>query len=162
MDDMETVVDEPSWVRQGSWIVSPLVGVGLLVGLQAISGWVVSLDWFPVQGPFRLVNSIPEPWGLVGAIVLGLVAGLLFAGIWADERLVVKLTPGMVALERGKKKRRFEAKLSAVYLEDKELVLMASDGRELAREKTDLGVKELGKAFREHGYPWLDEPPPVR
>ncbi|MEC3982159.1 YqeB family protein [Amycolatopsis sp. H20-H5] len=159
---METIVDEPSWVRRGSWIGCPAVGAGLLVGLYALSGWVVSLPWFPVQGPFRLVNSIPAPWGLLGAIALGLVLGLVFASLWATERLVVTLTPEMVTLERGDKKRRYEARLSAVYVEDKQLVLIASDGRVLAREKTDLGAEDLGKAFTEHGHPWLAEPPPVR
>jgi hypothetical protein len=117
MDRMETTVDEPSWLRTGSWVGCPLIG---------------------------------------GAL------GLAFAAIWARDRLVVTVSPTRVTLVRGDKTRRIEAELDAVYLDGKELVLRTTDGREIAREKTDLPGRELAPAFAEHGYPWHDEPPVER
>ncbi|MFE0020028.1 hypothetical protein [Amycolatopsis sp. NPDC059021] len=159
---METVIDEPGWVRQGSWFVCPLVGAAIGGGLYAIASWVVSLAWFPWQKPFQLIAQIPKPWALVGLLVLGLVAGWLFAAVWADQRLIVTVAPGSVRLQRGKKKRRIEAEVTAVFKDDKELVLLGVEGRELVREKTDLSETDLAKGFTGHGFPWLDEPPAER
>ena len=156
---METTVDEPSWLRTGSWVGCPLIGGALGVGAWAIAAWVSSLPAFPFQGVFKVLTSLPRPWSPLAAVGAGLVLGLVFAAIWAWERLVVTVSPTRVTLVRGDKTRRIEAELDAVYLDGKELVLRAADGREIAREKTDLRGNELAPAFAEHGYPWLDEPP---
>ncbi|WP_329053630.1 hypothetical protein OG738_11985 [Amycolatopsis sp. NBC_01488] len=130
---METTVDEPSWLRTASWIGCPLAGGALGVGVWAVA-----------------------------AVAGGLVLGLVFAVIWAAERLVVTVSPTRVTLVRGDRTRRIEADLEAVYLDGKELVLRTTDGREIAREKTDLRNDELAPAFAQHGYPWRDEPPVER
>ncbi|MFC4083430.1 YqeB family protein [Amycolatopsis samaneae] len=159
---METIIDEPRWVRRGSWFGCPLGGALLGAGLYAVAGWVVSLAWFPMQGPFKLIVQIPRPWGLLGLIAVGLVAGWLFAAVWAEQRLIVTVAPGSVRLQRGKKKRRIEAEVTAVFKDDKELVLLGVEGRELVREKADLAEADLAKGFTEHGFPWQDEPPAER
>lgn len=130
---METTVDEPSRLRTASWIGCPLAGGALGVGVWAVA-----------------------------AVAGGLVLGLVFAVIWAAERLVVTVSPTRVTLVRGDRTRRIEADLEAVYLDGKELVLRTTDGREIAREKTDLRNDELAPAFAQHGYPWRDEPPVER
>lgn len=158
MDRMETTVDEPSWLRTGSWVGCPLIGGALGVGVWAIAAWVSDLPAFPFQGVFKVLTKLPQPWATLAAVGGGLVLGLLFAAIWAHERLVVTVSPTRVTLVRGDKTRRIEADLEAVYLDGKELVLRTTDGREIAREKTDLTGRELAPAFAEHGYPWQDEP----
>jgi hypothetical protein len=158
MDGMETTVDEPSWLRTGSWVGCPLIGGALGVGVWAIAAWVSNLPAFPFQGVFKVLTELPQPWATLAAVAGGLVLGLVFAAIWAHERLVVTVAPTRVTLVRGDKTRRIEAELEAVYLDAKELVLRTTDGREIAREKTDLGRPELAAAFAEHGYPWQDEP----
>ncbi len=162
METMETIVDEPQWLRTGSWIGCPLLGAALGWFLQSISGWVASLSWVPFKGPFQLVSDIPQPWGSVTGIAVGVVLGLLFAGVWAHERLIVKVTPLRITLTIKGRTRAYEAKLQAVFLDGKELVLLAADGRELAREKGDVDRQAVAKAFTEHGYPWHDEPPAVK
>ncbi len=162
MDGMETTVDEPSWLRTGSWVGCPLAGAALGVGVWAIAAWVTGLPAFPFQGVFKVLTKLPQPWATLAAVAGGLVLGFAFAVIWAHDRLVVTVSPARVTLVRGEKTRRIEAELDAVYLDGKELVLHTVDGREIAREKTDLGGPELARAFAEHGYPWLDEPPAER
>ncbi len=159
---METIVDEPKWLRNGSWIACPLVGAALGWFLHSIAGWVASLDWMPWRRPFLFVSNIPEPWGALTGAGLGVVVGLMFASVWAHERLIVKVTPVRITLTRKGRTRAYEAKLEGVFLDCKELVLLAADGRELAREKAETDRKKLAKAFTEHGYPWLAEPPAVR
>jgi len=156
---METTVDEPPWLRTASWIGCPLLGAGVGYGAWAIAAWVASLPAFPFQGVFRALTSIPQPWSTLAGIAAGVALGLGFAVLWAGDRLIVTVSAHRVTLVRGDKTRRIEADLEAVYREGKELVMVTSDGRELVREKTDLGTPELAKAFTEHGLPWLDEPP---
>jgi hypothetical protein len=162
MVGMETVVDEPTWVRRGSWVVCPVAGALLGWLVQALSGWVASLAWFPVQGPFRLLAGAEQPWKLLGALAVGLLLGAAFAVVWARDRLVVTVSPTRVTLERAGHRRRIDAELTAVFLDGKKLVLLGTGEREIARENTDLGHGELAAAFTGHGHPWLDEPPPER
>jgi len=159
---METIVDEPQWLRTASWVGCPLVGAGLGWFLQSISGWVASLSWVPFKGPFQLVSDMPSPWGIVTGVGLGLVLGLAFAAVWAHERLIVKVTPTRITLTTKGRSRAYEAKLQAVFFDAKELVLLASDGRELVRQKSDVDREAVAKAFTEHGYPWHAEPPAVK
>ncbi|QWF82155.1 YqeB family protein [Amycolatopsis sp. CA-230715] len=159
---METIIDEPTWLRRGSWFGCPLIGVALGAGIYGVATWAVTVTWFPMQKPFQALLEIPKPWGLAGLLVLGLIAGWLFAAVWAEQRLIVTVAPGSVRLQRGKKKRRIEAQLTAVFKDDKELVLLGAEGKELVREKTDLSETVLEKGFTGHGFPWHDEPPAER
>jgi hypothetical protein len=159
---METIVDEPSWLRTASWIGCPLLGAALGVGVWAIAAWVSGLPAFPFQGVFKVVTALPQPWATLAAVAGGVVLGFGFAVLWAHERLIVTVSTNRVTLVRGDKTRRIEADLAAVYLDGKELVLRTADGREIAREKTDLARPELARAFADRGYPWHDEPPVER
>ena len=162
MVGMETVVDEPVWVRRGAWVVCPGVGVVVGWGVQAAAGWISALSWFPAQGVFRLVHSVPQPWRVVGAVVVGGVLGLAAAWAWAWDRLVVTVSDSRVTLARRERRRRIDTPLTAVFVEDGRLVLLGADDRLVAREKTDLSRRQLADAFLAHGRPWLDEPPPER
>ncbi|MGH3991568.1 MAG: YqeB family protein, partial [Pseudonocardiaceae bacterium] len=94
------VVDEPKWLRVGSWIGCPVLGAVAARLLQGIADWVASQPWFPFQGPFELVASLPEPQASIGSVVIGLIAGLVFAVLWARDRLVVTVSPSEVTLKR--------------------------------------------------------------
>ncbi|WP_134727743.1 YqeB family protein [Amycolatopsis nivea] len=159
---METVVDEPAWVRRGSWLVCPVAGALLGWGVQALADWITSLPWFPVQGPFRMLHSVPQPWRLIGAVVVGLLLGVAFAWFWAWDRLIVTVSATRVTLERRERRRRIDTPLTSVFVDDGKLVLLGENDREIAREKTDLSRRQLAEAFTAHGRPWLDEPPPER
>lgn len=156
---METKVDEPPWLRTASWLGCPAAGAALGVVIWAAASWIAALPAFPLQGIFRLLDSLSFPWSALTAVVAGAILGFAFAVVWARDRLIVTVSENRVTLKRGEKTRRIEAELAAVYLDGKQLVLSTVDGRELAREKTDLERASLAKAFTEHGHPWRDEPP---
>ncbi|NUT46425.1 MAG: hypothetical protein HOV94_03755 [Saccharothrix sp.] len=155
-----TVVAEPRGQVALVSVGFPVLGAAVVWGLKSISGWVAGLSWAPLQGPFRLVSSIPEPWATVGSVAVGAVLGLVLAGIAAHERLVVEVFNEGVDLLKGGRHRGFDRTLvSGVFLDGKKLVLLGVDTGELARESHDLKPEELADAFQSHGYQWLDTDP---
>lgn len=155
-----TVVAEPGWQVALVWAGFPVLGAAVLFGLKSIAGWVAGLDWAPMQGPFRLVASIPEPWATTGSLGLGLLGGLVVAGMAAYERLSVEVFDEGVELNRGGRLRSFDrTRVSGAFLDGKKLVLLGVDTGELARESHDLKAEDLADAFQEHGYQWLPGDP---
>ena len=155
-----TVVTEP---RSQVALVSvgfPVLGAAVLFGLKSIAGWVAGLSWAPMQGPFRLVASVPEPWATVGSLGIGVLGGLVIVGMAAYERLSVEVFNEGVEFARGGKSRSFDRTLvSGVFVDGKKLVLLGVDTGELARESNDLRAEDLAEAFQTHGYQWLEQDP---
>ena len=155
----ETVVAEPAWIRYGSWLGCPLLAAGAGWLVKEAAERVVTIPWLPVPGPVALAASIPH--GTPAAIVLGALAGLAFAFLWARERLSVTVSGEAVALKRDGTSREFAGTdVGAVFQDRKELVLLASGGNELAREESDLPHRRLREAFRAHAYAWCPEGDP--
>lgn len=129
------------------WVVPP------------VARWIVDLPWLPVDGPLRLLLAVPEPWLTVGAVVLVALAGLRPAeDVVADELTADVGTDDLVLARRGTARTVGRAAASAAHLDGHHLVLLDGAGAELARERTDLGVR-LRDALREHGWPWTEEDP---
>jgi hypothetical protein len=155
-----TVVAEPTAVRQGIWLVCPAAGAGLGWLLHAATSWLLSLPWMPFRGPLRLVESIPEPAGTLGALALGLAAGLALAALITVDQLTVTVAADRVEFSRGNQSSTVDgATITTVFPDGKTLVLLGADGTELAREKSDLSRESLAQAFRDHGYRWVDADP---
>lgn len=158
---VETVVRESPALWAAIWVGFPMAGAATGWALVAIADWVTSLPWAPMQGAFELVERFSGAPLTIGAIVVGAVAGLLLALTGAGERLVVTVTDRGVRLQRDQSTTGVErAKVAAVFLDGKELVLQARSGEELAREKSDLAAPALAAAFRAHHYLWLDDGDP--
>lgn len=154
---------DPPWVPPLLWIGFPVLGAGLGLGLKAISEWVASLSWAPLQGPFELVASIREPYAWIGALIIGSAAGLAFSYLAAKDSLAVTVSPNGAEFDRGGIVREVSrAGVTAVYLDGKQLVVLGPHTEELAREKSDLSRRELREAFVAHGYPWRDDGDPHR
>lgn len=150
------VVKDPLWVTLLMWVGFPLVGTGLGWALKAAAGWVASLKWAPWQGPFKLVDSLPEPQGTIGALAVGALAGLVFAFFGWAESLTVTVAVDKVTFKRGDKVQELDrGPIRGVFHDNKHLVLLGPATEELAREKSDLDGPVLERAFREHGYPWI-------
>ncbi|MFF0743018.1 hypothetical protein ACFYVL_21735 [Streptomyces sp. NPDC004111] len=133
-------------------------GVGWLVKLGA--KWLLTLDWPPFQGPAKLVTSIPEPGLTFAMIGLGALAGLVLAFVANFEELSAEITAEHITLTRKGKSWQFQGRDVALALwDDKQFVLVARDGTELARERTDLPRARLSAALAAHGYAWADEDP---
>ncbi|MGA6161180.1 YqeB family protein [Amycolatopsis magusensis] len=152
----------PGW-RVLGWLLCPLLGAALLWGLELAAGWVSTLAWFPFQGPFRLVESIPEPAATLGALGLGAVAGLGLALLGELDLLSLDIGASGVELRRGGKSQRFDrGAVGAVFFDGGKLVLLGTGGDELARESSDLSKARVRAAFEDHGYPWHADGDPYR
>ncbi|MGP4000638.1 YqeB family protein [Streptomyces sp. 8N706] len=151
-----TVLGEPAWRTVCVYVVLVLAGagVGWLVGFLA--DWLVTLPWAPLQGPARLVASIPAP-GLPAA---GSVAGLALGLVAQHEQLVLRLSSDRVVLTRKGREQEFSHDVIAtVFRDGKQLVLLGHEGGELTRQECDLDVGRVADAFTEHGYVWADDDP---
>ncbi|AXB42565.1 hypothetical protein [Amycolatopsis albispora] len=158
-----TVVATARGWRVLGWLLCPVLGAALCWGLKLAAGWVTTLAWFPFQGPFRLVASIPEPAATFGALGLGAVAGLVLAFLGDLDLLSLDVGPDGVALTRAGETQRFDrGAVGAVFFDGGKLVLLGTRGDELARESTDLGKQRVRAAFEQHGYPWHADGDPYR
>lgn len=149
------VVKDPPAVRLLMWVGFPLLGAGAGWLLRAVAGWVAGLEWAPFQGPFRLVASMPEPAATVVALAVGFAAGLALGAVAWWESLRVGVDADSVTLRR----RGVEREISGVsvvgaFMDGSTLVLLGPQGRELAREKSDLDGAQVARAFAQYGYPW--------
>lgn len=141
-------------------VVPAAVGAALGWGLLALLDRLLGLPWIPFRGPLSLVDRVPDQIALPVLIGLGLVAGALFGGYALRDELSLTVGDDGVRLKRGDADRQVpRTAVHAVFLDGKELVLLADDGNELDREKTDTPAVGLAAAFGEHGYPWQDADP---
>ncbi|MCP2165053.1 YqeB family protein [Goodfellowiella coeruleoviolacea] len=159
----QLVVAEPMWSHLLLWLGFPLLGAVAGGLLALIADWVAGLEWAPMQGLFKLVASIPDPYGQFGGAALGVLAGLVLGAIGSNEALTVTVDAHQVGLTRGKATRTVDrARVSAVFLDGKDLTLLGPDTAPLARERCELNQGQLRHAFTTHGYPWLDGGDPHR
>lgn len=156
-----TVVRDPRWVWALIWIVFPALGAAVGLMLQASAGWVAGLTWAPLQGPFRLVASIDEPYATVGSLAVGAAAGLALAVMAAQDTLTVTVCADVAGLRRGDQPARefTRSAVVGVFADAKHLVLLGSGAVELARERHDLDGAAVRDAFTAHGWPWLPADP---
>ncbi|MGW4461275.1 YqeB family protein [Micromonospora sp. NPDC004704] len=157
----ERVVAEPGWERLLIWTLFPLLGAGAIAGLHALTDWLVKLPWAPVKIAAKFVKDLPDPAATLGAIGIGVVAGLIVAVTAVHEQLAVTVAADRVTLaRRDGTVREVDGKtVDLVFLDGKHLVLLDAAGAELAREKSDLKGELLREAFEAHGYRWVDEDP---
>lgn len=153
-------VARPWWLNAALWLILPVLGAGLGWIARAIASWVASLPAAPFQGPFKLVAALPQPWATVATMALGVVAGLVLAFLIHLDNLTVTVHQDRVRLARGDVEREFDrGGVVAVFVDNKELVLLRADGSEWAREKHDLRTDRLANAFRRHGFTWRESDP---
>ncbi|MFF3763359.1 hypothetical protein ACFYYR_04625 [Streptomyces sp. NPDC001922] len=151
-----TVLGAPGWhsVLLCAGLALVGAGVGWLVG--PLADWLVTLPWAPMQGPARLVGSLP----VVALSAVGAVAGLALGLIAQHEQLVIRLSDESVALTRMGRERTFPRDaVAAVFRDGKQLVLLGREGGELTRQECDLNAGRVSAAFTRHGYGWLDADP---
>ena len=138
----------------------PLAGLVLGFFLPRIADWAAGHSWVPFQGVLRLIAAWDSWWVVVACVVVGLVAGVVLAGMALDDTLKVTITSRSVEFLKHQKTVTVpREKVSVAFLDGKEIVLQDASSRELAREKHDQLKSETPKiaaAFRAHGYPWSE------
>ncbi|MEU0550584.1 hypothetical protein [Micromonospora sp. NPDC005979] len=142
------------------WGGFPLLGAGAGWLLAASTGWLARLSWVPFGDLIRWLDRLPEPPATLGAVAVGVLAGLVVAGVGTAERLIVTVDSTQVRFRRADQSRGVaRADTRVAFLADKHVVLLDGDGAELVRESTDLPAAHLAAAFRAHGWAWTDDDP---
>ncbi|OKI10326.1 hypothetical protein A6A06_04565 [Streptomyces sp. CB02923] len=137
------------------WAGFPVLGAVALWLLSRAAGWVASLPWAPLQGPFKLVASAPEPLLSIVALVLGALLGLGLAFVADLEYVTADIGPDQAVLTVDKVTRTVpRASTAAVFQDGKHLVLLGHDSSELARLRGDFDADRFAAAFERHAYPW--------
>ncbi|UYB38026.1 hypothetical protein SLV14_000345 [Streptomyces sp. Je 1-4] len=158
--DKTTVLAQPAWSVALVHLVLVLLGAGAGRLVKVLAEWLVTLPWAPMQGPARLLTSVPEPWLTVGLVCAGAALGLTVGLIAQYQELSVAVSDERITLTRKAKDREFaRERVVQVFLDGKQLVLLDADKDELAREACDLNAQRVADAFRTHGYSWADEDP---
>lgn len=142
-----------------------LVVIGLPV-LGVLAGWVVlafhdawlNLEWVPMRGPASIVDRFvgwAGAWAPVALLGAGLLLGLVLVAVAIHEEARLEISAETVLIECGDVRREHRgADVREVLVEGKDLVLIAGNGTELHRVRTDYGRSRLAEAFRSHGYTW--------
>ncbi|MET8088584.1 hypothetical protein [Micromonospora sp. NPDC005220] len=142
------------------WGGFPLLGAGAGWLLAAATSWLARLPWVPFGDLIEWLDRLPEPQATAGTVGVGVLVGLVIAGIGTAERLIVTVDAAQVRLRRSDENRTVaRVDTRVVFLADKHLVLLDADGAELVRESTDLPAGQLAAAFRTHGWGWADDDP---
>ncbi|MGW7044750.1 YqeB family protein [Streptomyces avermitilis] len=152
-----TVLAESAWVITLFCVVCG-AGIGWLVTLLA--DWLVTLPWAPLEGPAKLLTSVPEPGLTIGAVAVGALGGLLVGFIAVHESLSADISDSRVVLTIRDASQEFtHDEIALVFRDGKQLVLLGPNSLEIAREDCGLPWRRLTDAFAEHGYSWADEDP---
>ncbi|KUL55248.1 hypothetical protein ADL22_01360 [Streptomyces sp. NRRL F-4489] len=158
--DQPTVVAEPLLGQVLVCLVFGLIGAGLGWLIKVVAKWLVTLPWAPMQGPAKLVASIPEPGLTIGAIAAGGLIGLIGGAVIKFSELSVSVDDDRVVLTRKGEPREYPAReVAMACLDGKQLVLFGHRTEELAREDCDQDRRRLAVAFAAHGYKWAEEDP---
>ncbi|MFI0260490.1 hypothetical protein ACH4OW_15815 [Streptomyces sp. NPDC017056] len=150
-----TTVGPTTGERALLWAGFPVLGAVALWLVSRAAAWVASLPWAPMQGVFKLVASAPEPLLSIGALVVGVLAGLAIAFFAEREYVTADIGPDQAVLTvDGVTRTVPRAATAAVFQDGKNLVLLGHDSAELARLHGDFDAKRFAAAFEQHGYPW--------
>jgi hypothetical protein len=153
----ETIVATPVWARAAVWTGLPAAGAGLGWVVHQVPEWLLRVPVVPMRGPLRLVDRLSEPGATIGALLLGVIAGLVLAGLVDRESLTVRLSRTEVTLTRpGTTRTVPRGEVTAAYRDGDQLVLLGRGGQELAREPSHLGAGRLAPAF---GPAWTAQDP---
>ncbi|MFB9382287.1 hypothetical protein ACFFTK_04010 [Pseudonocardia petroleophila] len=132
----------------------------------ALLGWAVltwhdvwlALDWAPMRGPVALVDRF-DTWLGAGdtpvLVGLGVLLGVALVLVARSEEVTVAVGWDRVRVTRDSGERTYRrADVREALVDGKHLVLVADNGTELLRVRTEFGREALADAFRAHGYEW--------
>ncbi|MFJ3442967.1 hypothetical protein ACIPM2_17560 [Streptomyces sp. NPDC086081] len=155
--------EETAQLSESAWaIVLFCVVCGAVAGglLPLLARLLLSLPWAPLDGPAELLTSVPEPALTLGTVAVGALGGLLLGLTAVHEALSVRVTGTHLALTIRDSTQEFAREDVGVLCRDgKQLVALAPDGRELAREQCGLPWRRLADTLGAHGWTWAEQDP---
>ncbi|MFC9682776.1 hypothetical protein [Streptomyces sp. NPDC056948] len=150
-------------LAESTWaIVLFCVACGAVAGalLPLLARGLLTLPWAPLEGPAELLTSVPEPALTLGTVAVGALAGLLLGFTAVHESLSVSISDTHVTLTIRDSAQSFaREEIAALFRDGKQLVILAPDGLEPAREHCGLSWPRLTAALSAHGYPWAEQDP---
>ncbi|WP_280468069.1 YqeB family protein [Nocardia cyriacigeorgica] len=143
-------------------VAGAALGGGIGFALPVVGRWMVDLLG-EVPGPVEVAMTVPPVWLVPILTVVGIIGGAVIFEIARGESLALTVDTDHVELSRdGRDKYVAREHVASVFREDADLVLIDRDRRPLARFKADdLRGRDIARAFRAHGYPWLDDNDPM-
>ena len=151
-----TVVREPVWGTAGFYVAAMLGGAGLGWALGLLADWLVTLPWAPMQGPAKLVDSVPA--AVLPAV--GILAGAALGLVAQYEQLTIRLQGDEVVLTRkGQRQSLSRADIGTFCRDGGQLVVLGGGGGELARHECGIGFERVAGAVVQHGHQWADTDP---
>lgn len=136
--------------------------LGGLLGwfIPVISNWLLKLPVVPLEVIIEFVASLNSFWVSIVAAIIGIIIGIFLTFTIFDETLEVTITSETIQLKLGDMIDIFDKKnISAIYMENKQLVILAKNSQELYRETFDLKIQTVRDAFKQYEYPWYDNDP---
>ncbi|GAA1409973.1 hypothetical protein ACFQZ4_03810 [Catellatospora coxensis] len=167
MGPNKTVPGRPSQLKVSTrrvaamWVTCVVIGAGLGWVLRAVSEWAASVDGMPLRDWISVLAKVPDPYGTVLCVLLGVAFGAEVARRTLKDSVAVSVKPDLVIWRAGKQTRRIaRAEISAVYLDGfEDLVFLGTDTGELARANNNLDEDAVKETFLRHGYPFFDADP---
>lgn len=148
-------------VRVMLLVGAPILGAVVGFFLPAITRWAATLPWVPFQEPLKAVASIHGAWLPVLTGTAGLLGGIWIAHLSFKETLSITIDDRSLRLTKnGDISTLSRDEIDAVFLDQKELVLLNLAGAELARETHESSRRRISGAFQAHGYPWSPDGDP--
>ncbi|MEU7820651.1 hypothetical protein [Catellatospora sp. NPDC049133] len=167
MGPNKTAPSKPSQLKVSTrrvaamWATCVVIGAGLGWALRAVSEWAASVDGMPLRDWISVLAKVPDPYGTVLCVLLGMAFGAEVARRTLKDSVAVSVKPDLVIWRAGKQTRRIaRAEISAVYLDGvDDLVFLGTDTGELARANNNLDEDAVKETFLRHGYPFFDADP---
>lgn len=144
----------------GRWIVGvriagAVLGVGAAFVIGPIVSWLLGLSG-DAPGPLRLAAGLPLVWAIPVLTIAGLGLGFWITREWQKENGIITVSPDGVTVQRGGTGTHVgRDRISEVFSDGRDLILVDKQTNELLRAKTDkILLSRLRQAFEGLGYPW--------
>lgn len=143
------------------WAFCVVIGAGLGWALRAVSEWAASVEGMPLRDWISVLAKVPDPYGTVLCLLLGVGFGAEVARRTLKDSVAVSVKQDRVIWRAGKQTRRIARdEISAVFLDGvDDLVFLGTDTGELARANNNLDEDAVRETFLRHGYPFFDTDP---
>jgi len=142
-------------------ILVPMI-LGGLIGwfIPVIADWLLKLPVVPWEGLIEFIASLNNFWVSIVATIIGIIVGILLTIIIFEESLEVTITYENLHLKLGDKIDTIDKKdISAIYLEDKQLIILGKNSNQLYREVLETKIDTVRETFRTYEYPWKEKDP---